>query len=99
MSNEKEITRRFSKKITLNSLIAFFGIAFIGIIFRNPDTAGILEALGPWVVAMLAIYMSVGYLDFRTAQGLPSFFDTLLTLVFSRKQPRKRSSNEEGEAE
>lgn len=87
MSNEKEITRKFSKQITVASLAAFFGIAGVGLLIGNQHTAQIVDALGPWVVALLAIYMGIGHLDFRTAKGLPSFFTDILTLAFTRKKP------------
>lgn len=95
MSTEKEITRRFSKKITIASLGAFFGIAAVGLLIRNPDTASIVEALGPWVVALLAIYMGVGHMDFRTSKGLPSFFTDILGLAFKRR--RDDGSENKGE--
>lgn len=87
MSKEKEITRKFSKQITVASLAAFFGIAGVGLLLGNPNTANIVDALGPWVVAMLVIYMGIGHLDFRTAKGLPGFFTDILTLAFTRKKP------------
>lgn len=92
MSNEKEITRKFSKQITVASLAAFFGIAAIGLLLGNQHTAQIVDALGPWVVALLAIYMGIGHMDFRTAKGLPGFFTDILTLAFTRKK-----SESEGE--
>jgi len=95
MSNEKEITRRFSKKITIASLGAFFAIAGVGLLLRNPDTAAIVEALGPWVVAMLAIYMGIGHMDFRTAKGLPSFFSDILGLAFTRRRAEEADDKEE----
>ncbi len=87
MSKEKEITRKFSKQITVASLAAFFGIAGVGLLIGNQHTAAIVDALGPWVVAMLIIYMGIGHLDFRTAKGLPGFFTDVLTLAFTRKKP------------
>lgn len=90
MSTEKEITRRFSKKITIASLASFFAIAGVGLLLRNPDTAAIVDSLGPWVVAMLAIYMGIGHMDFRTSKGFPSFFSDILRLAFGRRQ-RDRS--------
>ncbi|MCX2696255.1 hypothetical protein [Ochrobactrum chromiisoli] len=95
MSSEKEITRRFSKKITIASLGALFGIAGVGLLIRNPDTAAIVDALGPWVVALLAIYMGVGHMDFRTSKGFPSFFTNILGLAFKRR--RDDGSENKGE--
>lgn len=92
MNTEKEITRRFSKKITIASLVAFFGIAAVGLLIGNPNTANIVDALGPWVVALLAIYMGVGHLDFRTSKGLPSWFSNILGLAFKRRRD-DRSEN------
>ncbi|MPR60640.1 hypothetical protein D7027_02180 [Ochrobactrum intermedium] len=86
MNTEKEITRRFSKKITVASLAAFFAIAGVGMLIGNPSTAAIIEALGPWVVAMLAIYMGIGHLDFRTSKGIPSWFSDILGLAFGRRR-------------
>jgi hypothetical protein len=85
MSTEKEITRRFSKKITIASLTSFFAIAGVGLLIGNPQTAAIVEALGPWVVAMLAIYMGIGHMDFRTSKGFPSFLTDILALAFRRR--------------
>ena len=95
MSTEKEITRKFSKKITVASLAAFFGIAGVGLLIRNPDTAAIVDALGPWVVALLAIYMGVGHMDFRTSKGFPSFFSDILGMAFGRR--RREKSEDKGE--
>lgn len=95
MSTEKEITRRFSKKITIASLAAFFGIAGVGLLIRNPDTAAIIGELGPWVVAMLMIYMGIGHLDFRTSKGLPGFFTDILGLAFKRRRDEKSESKGE----
>lgn len=97
MSNEKEITRRFSKKITIASLAAFFGISAAGLLLRNPDTAAIVEALGPWVVALLAIYMGIGHLDFRTSKGIPSWFSDILALAFTRRRADAASDKKEAE--
>ncbi len=93
MSSEKEITRRFSKKITVASLAAFFGLAGIGMLLGNPNTAAILEALGPWVLGLIITYMGIGYSDYRVAKGLPSFSDILTTLVVRR--PHKRETKAE----
>jgi len=96
MNTEKEITRRFSKKITIASLASFFAIAGVGLLLRNPDTAAIVEALGPWVVALLAIYMGIGHLDFRTSKGIPSWFSGILGLAFKRRRDdRPESKGEE----
>lgn len=97
MSTEKEITRRFSKKITIASLASFFGIAGVGLLIGNPSTAAIIEALGPWVVAMLAIYMGVGHMDFRTSKGIPSFFTDILGLAFTRRRKGDQDDQKEGE--
>jgi predicted membrane protein len=86
MSTEKEITRKFSKKITIASLAAFFGIAGVGLLIGNPHTAQIIGELGPWVVALLAIYMGIGHLDFRTSKGIPSWFSDILGLAFTRRR-------------
>lgn len=94
MKNEKEITRKFSKQITVASLAAFFGIAGVGLLIGNQHTAAIIGELGPWVVALLAIYMGIGHMDFRTAKGLPSFFTDILTLAFTRRRP---SDDDKGE--
>jgi len=97
MSNQQqEITRKFSKTITLNSLKTFFAAAFLGLLWDGEHTAEILQALGTWVVAMLAIYMSIGYLDFRTVKGMPSFWDNLLGLVFSGRRRDRKPEGEEG---
>lgn len=95
MSTEKEITRRFSKKITIASLSAFFAIAGVGLLIGNPSTAAILEALGPWIVALLAIYMGIGHLDFRTSKGLPSWFSDILALAFARRRAEEADKKEE----
>nr|WP_312196570.1 hypothetical protein [Brucella anthropi] len=95
MNTEKEITRRFSKKITIASLAAFFGIAGVGLLIGNPNTAAIVDALGPWVVALLAIYMGVGHMDFRTSKGIPGFFSDILSLAFTRR--RRDKSEDKGE--
>lgn len=97
MSNEKEITRKFSKKITVASLSAFFGIAGVGLLLRNPDTASIIGELGPWVVALLAIYMGIGHLDFRTSKGIPSWFSDILALAFTRRRAEMPEDKTEGE--
>ncbi|MGQ5718837.1 hypothetical protein [Pseudochrobactrum asaccharolyticum] len=94
MSKEKEITRKFSKQITVASLAAFFGIAGVGLLIGNQHTAQIVDALGPWVVAMLAIYMGIGHMDFRTSKGLPGFFSDILTLAFTRKKPESEGEKE-----
>ncbi len=86
MSTEKDITRRFSKKITIASLASFFGIAAVGLLIGNSSTAAIIEALGPWVTALLAIYMGIGHLDFRTSKGIPSWFSDILALAFTRRR-------------
>lgn len=96
MSTEKEITRKFSKQITVASLAAFFGIAGVGLLIGNPNTAAIIGELGPWVVALLAIYMGVGHMDFRTSKGFPSFFTNILELAFE-KSKHKTATNNEGE--
>lgn len=95
MSAEKEITRKFSKQITIASLVSFFAIAGVGLLIGNPSTAAIIEALGPWVVAMLAIYMGIGHMDFRTAKGLPSFFTDIMQLAFTRRRNEKSESKGE----
>jgi len=95
MSNEKEITRRFSKRITIASLAAFFGIAAVGLLIGNPQTAAIVEALGPWVVALLAIYMGIGHLDFRTSKGIPGWFSDILSLAFTRRRDDKSENKGE----
>jgi hypothetical protein len=97
MSTEKEITRRFSKKITVASLSAFFAIAGVGLLLGNPNTAAIVDALGPWVVALLAIYMGIGHLDFRTSKGLPSWFSDILALAFTRRRTAVSDDKKEGE--
>ena len=94
MNTEKETTRKFSKKITIASLAAFFGIAGVGLLIRNPDTAAIIGELGPWVVALLAIYMGVGHMDFRTSKGFPSFFSDILGMAFGRRKDKSKTDNE-----
>lgn len=93
MNTEKEITRRFSKKITVASLAAFFGIAAVGLLIRNPDTDKIIGELGPWVVALLAIYMGIGHLDFRTSKGIPSWFSDIVGLAFQKRKNKKSEEN------
>ncbi|WP_343314059.1 hypothetical protein AAIB41_02625 [Brucella sp. BE17] len=97
MSTEKEITRRFSKKITIASLASFFGIAGVGLLVGNPQTAAIIGELGPWVVALLAIYMGIGHLDFRTSKGIPSWFSDILALAFTRRRAEMPEAKTEGE--
>lgn len=97
MNTEKEITRKFSKKITIASLAAFFGIAGVGLLIRNTDTDKIIGELGPWVVALLAIYMGVGHMDFRTSKGLPSFFTQILGLAFKRRRKGDEEDQKEGD--
>ena len=83
-SPKKEATRGFTKRVTVASLALMFGLAGYGLYTANPDTAGIVTALGPWVVALLATYMAVGYGDHRISKGLPSLTD-ILGLAFARR--------------
>lgn len=97
MSTEKDITRGFSKKITIASLASFFGIAGVGLLIGNPQTAAIIGELGPWVVALLAIYMGIGHLDFRTSKGIPSWFSDILALAFTRRRAEMPEDKKVGE--
>lgn len=81
---EGKSTRRFSKRITVASLAALFSLAGYGTAIQYPQTAELIDALGPWVLGLIVVYMGVGHLDFRATLG-KSFGDILLTLLRRRK--------------
>lgn len=93
MKTEKEITRRFSKRITVGSIGGFFAIAGVGLITGNANTHHIIEALGPWVLGLILVYMGIGYGDYRISKGLPSFTD-IFTILATRKRPPLSRNNE-----
>ncbi|MBK3745067.1 hypothetical protein G3A39_38395 [Paraburkholderia aspalathi] len=90
--SEKEITRQFSKKITVASLTSFFVLAALGLITGNPHTHEILTALGPWVLGLIVTYMAVGYGDYRLSKGMPSLTDILTILITKRPHRHKEDS-------
>lgn len=83
-SASEKATRRFSKRVTVASLLALFGLAGYGTAFEYPHTAGVIDALGPWVLGLIITYMGVGHLDFRAVLG-QSFGDVLKGLVRRRR--------------
>lgn len=93
--SEKSTTRRFSKKITVWSLIGLFGIAVGGLITGNPTTHEIIAALGPWVLGLLMTYMAIGYGDHRLAKSMPDLSDVFMTML-SRGRGRRRHDEGEG---
>lgn len=92
---KKDISREFSKRITVRSLYVFFIIAIYGIYTKNEHTADILNALGPWVLGFLFTYMGIGYGDYRVSKGLPSFTD-ILSILVTKNSP---ASKEKGDGE
>lgn len=92
--SKKEITRTFSKKITVGSLVSLFLIATLGMITGNEHTHEIITALGPWVVGLIVTYMAVGYGDYRLSQGVPSLTDILTILITKGRGGRRHNSGE-----
>lgn len=97
MSNisEKSTTRRFSKKITVWSLISLFAIAVYGIATANPFTHEIISALGHWILGLLFTYMGIGYGDHRLAKSMPDLTDVFMTML-SKGRGRRRHDEGEG---
>jgi hypothetical protein len=83
-TSQEKATRRFSKRITVASLAALFGLAGYGTYVQYPQTADVIDSLGPWVLGLIVVYMGVGHLDFRAVLG-QSFGDVLTTLLRRRR--------------
>lgn len=93
---EKTTTRKFSKKITVWSLVALFGIAIIGLFTGNPSTHEIISALGPWVLGLLMTYMAIGYGDHRLSKSMPNLTDLFMNLVNRGRGSKPHRDDSEG---
>ena len=73
--------RTFSKQIVVGVILAMTALAGYGLHTGNPQTSEIIGSYGLWASGLVAMYMAVGQLDYRTSKGVPSIMDVLTLLV------------------
>lgn len=85
--------RTFSKRILIAVLAALTALTAYGLYSQHPDTAGIIAEYGMWSLGLVATYMAVGQLDYRTSKGVPGIMD-ILTLLITRGRAGRHGGDE-----
>lgn len=79
--------RTFSKSLVVSSIVSLTAMTVYGIFAQHPDTASIVGQYGMWLLGLIATYMAVGQMDYRTAKGVPGLMD-ILTLLITKGRGR-----------